>query len=228
MRIARLKSRILPASRASRPRISAVKGHGYSAKDSRIGELPLSHDPALDAHEHTEHAEHAAHEANPFIAKVSITVAVLAVMAAAAGSLETVEGGRAITKSSEAVLAQDRATDAWNEYQADSLKRHMYDIAAGNGGDRATDYQKDSNDERIAQDKARGEAEDFQKERQAHGQASARHEDRHHWLTGSATLVEIGIALSTVAIITRKQPFWYGAMGLGAAGIALFAAAYAG
>src|SRR6201996_4534142 len=110
----------------------------------------MSHDPALEAHEHAEHAEHAAHERNPFISKVSITVAVLAVMAAAAGSLETVEGGRAITESSEAVLAQDRATDAWNEYQADSLKRHMYDIAAGNGGDHAADYQKDSRDERTA------------------------------------------------------------------------------
>ena len=49
---------------------------------------------------------------------------------------------------------------------------------------------------------------------------------RHHWLTGAATLIEIGIALSTVAIITRRQSFWFGAMGLGAVGIALFAVAY--
>ena len=90
-------------------------------------------DPALEAHEHAEHAEHAAHEKDPFISRVSITIAVLAVMAAAAGSLETVEGGRAITQSSEAVLAQDMATDSWNEYQADSLKRHMYDIASVRG-----------------------------------------------------------------------------------------------
>src|SRR6202012_3456755 len=110
---------------------------GYSR--NRIEGL-MSQDPALEAHEHAEHAEHAAHEANPFLAKVSITVAVLAVMAAAAGSLETVEGGRAITESSEAVLAQDRATDAWNEYQADSMKRHMYDIAADNGGNHAASY----------------------------------------------------------------------------------------
>ncbi len=74
----------------------------------------------MEAHEHAEHAEHAAHARDPYITKVSITVAVLAVLAAAAGSLETVEGGRAITESSEAVLAQDQATDAWNEYQADS------------------------------------------------------------------------------------------------------------
>ena len=183
----------------------------------------MSHDPALDAHEHTEHAEHAAHERNPFVAKVSITVAVLAVMAAAAGSLETVEGGRAITESSEAVLAQDKATDSWNEYQADSLKRHMYDIAAESG---LAHFKDDSLAERGAQAKARDKAEEAEKERNTKRTESAHHESRHHWLTGAATLIEIGIALSTVAIITRRQSFWLSAMGLGATGMALFAIAY--
>src|ERR1700744_5057604 len=99
-------------------------------------------DPTLEAHEHMEHAEHAAHEKDPFISRVSITVAVLAVMAAAAGSLETVAGGTAITESSAQVQEQDKATDAWNEYQADSLKRHMYEIAAVAGGPKADDFAK--------------------------------------------------------------------------------------
>src|SRR6201992_1179396 len=104
----------------------------------------MEQDPALEEHEHAEHAEPAAHARDPFISKVSITVAVLAVLAATAGSLETVEGGRAITESSEAVLAQDKATDAWNEYQADSLKRHMYEIASVAGGANAPEYTKES------------------------------------------------------------------------------------
>jgi hypothetical protein len=183
----------------------------------------MSHDSPLEAHEHAEHAEHAAHARDPFISKVSITVAVLAVLAATAGSLETVEGGRAITESSEAVLAQDQATDAWNEYQADSLKRHMYDIAAENG---LAHFRDDSVAERSAQAKARTKAEELEKERDAKRAESARHEARHHWLTGAATLIEIGIALSTVAIITRRQTFWFGAVGLGAVGMALFATAY--
>jgi Domain of unknown function (DUF4337) len=186
----------------------------------------MEHDPALEAHEHAEHAEHAAHEANPFISKVSITVAVLAVMAAAAGSLETVEAGRAITSSSEAVLAQDQATDSWDEYQADSLKRHMYEIAADGGGAHAQDYKKAIGEQHSGQDKARSLAQDFEKERDARTRESAAHEERHHWLTGAATLIEIGIALSTMAIITRRRTFWFGAMGLGAVGMALFAAAY--
>jgi len=188
----------------------------------------MENDPALDAHEHAEHAEHAAHAHDPFIAKVSITVAALAVLAAAAGSLETVEGGRAITLSSDAVLAQDKATDAWNEYQADSLKRHMYTIAANQGGAHGEDYRHIIADQRAAQDKARAEAQDAQKERDARTAQSAQHERRHHWLTGAATLIEIGIALSTVAIITRRPLFWLAAMGLGATGMALFGMAYLG
>src|ERR1700761_4838158 len=169
----------------------------------------MSNDPALDAHEHAEHAEHAAHERNPFVSKVSITVAVLAVMAAASGSLETVEGGRAITESSEAVLAQDKATDSWNEYQADSLKRHMYEIASVAGSAKAEDYKKEISKDRDSQDKAKDKALDAEKDRDVRLKASATHEERHHWLTGAATLIEIGIALSTVAIITSKKAFWF-------------------
>jgi hypothetical protein len=66
------------------------------------------------------------------------------------------------------------------------------------------------------------------KGRDSHSTLSATHEERHHWLTGSATLIEIGIALSTVAIITRKPTFWFGAMGLGVVGITLFGYAYLG
>jgi hypothetical protein len=185
-------------------------------------------DPALEAHENTEHAEHAAHEKDPFVSRVSITVAILAVMAATAGSLETVEGGRAITLSSEAVLAQDKATDSWNEYQADSLKRHMYEIASVAGSAKAEDYATEISKDRDSQDRAREKARDAEKDRDARVRESALHEERHHWLTGAATLIEIGIALSTVAIITARRAFWFSAIGLGAAGAVLFAVAYLG
>src|SRR5580704_17366751 len=120
----------------------------------------MEHDPALEAHEHAEEAEHAAHARDPYISRVSITIAILAVLAAAAGSLETVENGGAITESSEAVLAQDKATDSWNEYQADSLKRHMYDIAAENGSAKAEEYAKEISKDRDRQDKESDKAQD--------------------------------------------------------------------
>lgn len=186
----------------------------------------MSHDPALEAHEHSEHAEHAAHERDPFTSRVAVTVAILAVLAAAAGSLETVEGGRAITASSEAVLKQDQATDAWGEYQADSIKKNLYGMGAQLGGGHADDLKKEAKAESDKQGKVKERAKDFEAERDKLVEESAGHEKRHHWLTGAATLIEIGIALSTVAIITKRRPFWLGAVALGLTGLALGALSF--
>jgi len=186
----------------------------------------MTHDPALDAHEHAEHAEHAAREHDPFIALVSITVAVLAVLAASVGSLETVEAGGAITAASEAVLSQDRATDAWNEYQADSLKRHIYGIAADAGGAKAAAYAATAKQQTGHQAEIKKRAQEDEGDRDKQMAESRLHEHRHHWLTGSATMLEIGIAICTVAIITRRRSFWLGSMLLAVIGLGLFGAAY--
>ena len=186
----------------------------------------MTHDPALEAHEHAEHAEHAAHEHDPFISRVSITVAVLAVLAASVGSLETIEAGGAITSSSEAVLAQDKATDTWNEYQADSLKKHIYGIAADAGGAKAQKYADTAKEQGDKQTEVKKKATEDESERDKLLAASRQHEHRHHWLTAAATLLEIGIAICTVAIITRKRTFWLGSLGLAVAGLVLFATAY--
>jgi len=125
------------------------------------------------------------------------------------------------------VLRQDQATDSWNEFQADGLKRHIYTIAAGSGGALAADYAKTAKTEGAKQAKDRKQALDYEAERDQLGVESQAHEGRHHWLTGAATLFEIGIAMSTVAIITRRQWLWYAATAFGAGGLALLAAAYA-
>jgi hypothetical protein len=186
----------------------------------------MTHDPALEAHEHREHAEHAAHEHDPFIAQVSITVAVLAVLAASVGSLETVEAGGAITAASEAVLSQDKATDAWNEYQADSLKKHIYALAADAGGAKAQTYAATSKEQNEKQAEVRKRAQEDETEREKLMDESRLHEHRHHWLTGAATMLEIGIAICTVAIITRRRTFWLGSLLLAVIGLGLFGAAY--
>jgi hypothetical protein len=186
----------------------------------------MPHDAALEAHDHAEHAEHAAHTADPFINRVSITIAVLAVLAAAVGSLETIEAGGAITSSSEAVLNQDLATDTWGEFQSDSLKKHLYGIAADGGGAKAQAYADTSKKEGAKQADEQKKAKAFEEERDKLLAASRAHEHRHHWLTGAATLLEIGIAICTVAIITRKRWFWLGSLALGAGGLALAGVAF--
>jgi hypothetical protein len=186
----------------------------------------MEHGGALEAHEHSEHAQHAAHTHDPFISRVAISVAVLAVLAAVSGSLETVEGGRALQSTSEAVLQQDEATDTWSEFQADSLKKHIYAIAAASGGKTAADYRKNVKEYSDEQRKLKQQAQEREKEREKFLALAARHEDRHHWLTGAATLFEIGIAMCTVAIITRRRWLWLTSGAFAVVGVALLATSY--
>jgi hypothetical protein len=183
-------------------------------------------DAPLQAHEHLEHAEHAAHEHDPFTSLVSITIAVLAVLAATAGSLETFESASAIIDANKAVLVQDKATDQWNFFESKSLKKNMYLIAADAGGPRADGYKAKAKDEGLGQDQAQAEAKDLESQREQDLIHSERHEKRHHRLAIAATLLEIGIAVSTIAIITRKRLPWIGAATLGVIGAAVMALAY--
>jgi len=183
-------------------------------------------DPALEAHEHLEHAEHAAHENSPFISLVSITIALLAVIAAVTGSLESIEDGSAIIDANKAVLAQDQATDQWAYYQSKSLKQKMYSIAADAGGTHASDYIKTAKKEGDEAKDVQAGAKKLEAERDALLKESRAHEERHHRLSLGATLLEIGIAIATIAIITRHRITWMLSGVLGIAGAAVAALAY--
>jgi hypothetical protein len=182
------------------------------------------HNEPLEAHEHTEHALHAEHDG--FVSRVAIQVAVLAVLAAAAGNLESIEAEKVLVGTSEATLEQDKATDAWGEYEADSIKRHLYVLAAEQNGAKAEKYRKTSDDQNAKQAKIRTTAKEAEDNRNSLLAEARVHESRHHWLTGSATLCEIAIALSTVALVTRRKLLWAGGALLGVGGAALLGLAY--
>jgi hypothetical protein len=177
--------------------------------------------------EHAEHAEHAAHEGNSFMMSVSATIAVLAVVAAVIASVETVETGTAISEKNEAVLKQSQASDQWAYYQAKSIKQNLYAIAAGAGGDKAADYARQAARYEEETRKIQKKAEELEHQRDEKFEAGERHEEKHHGLTFGATLVHIGIAVATIAIITKGQRWpWYASIVLGVAGAAKAALSY--
>jgi len=183
-------------------------------------------DAPLSAHEHLEHAEHAAHANDPFISLVSISIAVLAVIAAIVSSLETFESASAIIGANKAVLAQDQATDQWNFYEAKSLKKNLYTIAADAGGAHAADYARKAKTEGDGQDQAQADAQRLEGQREHDLKDSETHEGRHHRLTIGATLLEMAIALSTIAIVTKKRWPWMISGALGGVGAVVAALAY--
>ena len=186
----------------------------------------MSHDPALEAHEHAEHAEHAAEENNPLISQVTLTIAVMAVIAAIGASLETTEGDKTIVAKNEAVLQQNRATDVWNEYEAKSLKKNLYTIAVDQGGPKAAAYAKIVAQNTADQKDLQGKAKGFEAARDKSGEAAEVHERRHGRLTIASTLLHMAIAIATLAIILKRRWPWFTALILTAAGLGLGAWAY--
>lgn len=186
-----------------------------------MDELPTEH------FEHAEHAKHVAEHGSPFLGIVAMSIAVLAVMAATVGSLETLESGAAISAKNEAILFQSKATDSWNFFQAKSIKKNMYEIAAAGGGpnqDEFTKQAKKNSDDSISIQSQAKQAED---EAAASLGEGARHEQRHHILTVAVTLLHVAIAIATISIITGGKLWpWRTSLALGAAGVIAAGAAY--
>jgi hypothetical protein len=187
-----------------------------------VSDSPLEE---LETHEHTEHAQHAAHVNDPLISQVTFTIAVLAVVAAIAASLETTEGDRAIVTKNEAVLEQNKATDTWNLYEAKSLKKNLYEIAADQPGPKAPGYAKTAAKNGADQGGIQAQAKGFEAARDARNREAEVHELRHGWLTIASTLLHMAIAIATLAILLHRRWPWVTALVLTAAGcgIAVFA-----
>lgn len=155
---------------------------------------------------------------------VSFTMAVLAVLVA----IVTVLGHRTHT---EAVLLQAKASDQWNLYQAKKIRQNdteltidllsalqLRDPAAGKrlADGYSAHEEKWDEDLRVEQEEAqRLEAEVKEAERRAGG-----------FDLGEA-LLEIGLVISSITLLTRLRAYWYMGIAFGLAGVLVAAAVFA-
>ncbi len=186
----------------------------------------MSENPALEAHEHREHAEHAAEANNPLITRVSITIALLAVITAVIGSLESLGTAGAIIESNKATLAQGQASDQWAFYQSKSIKKRLDEMGAAQGGPNAEKLAQKAVQEGKEQAEIQAKAKAFEAKRDEAREAAELDEARHPRLTLAAALLQTAIAISTIAIITRRRWPWYAALLLGIAGVGVAASAF--
>jgi hypothetical protein len=167
-----------------------------------------------EAQELQENAEHAEHEST--LRPVAFTMAVLAVLVA----VVTVLGHRTHT---EAILDQNKATDQWNEYQAHKIRSNDTFLAADllsalTVADQEAakkiakgyaDHQAKWTDE-LKDDKEKAEAFEAKVE-----QAEAR---ANRFDLGEA-LLEIGLVITSVTLLTRRRAYWYMGIVFSVAGI---------
>jgi hypothetical protein len=151
-----------------------------------------------------EHAEHAEHEQT--LRPVALTMTVLAVLVA----IVTVLGHRTHT---EAVLTQNEATDQWNYYQAHKIRANdtalaadilsVVTIADKEGAKKLVEGYKEHQEkwsENLKEEQEKAEALEA-KVKEAEARAV-------RFDLGEA-LLEIGLVIASVTLLTRKRAYWY-------------------
>ena len=176
---------------------------------------------ANEAGELQEHAEHGASESG--MRPVAFTMSVLAVMVA----VTTVLGHRTHT---EAVLNQNKATDQWNFYQAHKMRSNdtllasdILSVVTVVDKDKAAKIEKGYADHQAKWNDDLNEAQEKAKDLENEVALAEKRADRFD--LGEA-LLEIGLVITSVTLLTRSRIYWYFGMVAALAGVASAAAAF--
>jgi hypothetical protein len=165
----------------------------------------------MEANEAQELQEHAEHGAESKMRPVAFTMSVLAVLVA----VTTVLGHRTHT---EAVLKRAEASDTWNEYQAKKIRAYNTDLATKLLNDLSvTDKdaaKKDAKEWASHQEKWAEDLKEEQKEAQGLEEKVKQAEQKATFFDFGEALLEIGLVVSSVTLLTRSRLYWY--LGIGA------------
>jgi hypothetical protein len=184
-----------------------------------MSEIPAAHEQLETA----EHAAYAAAEGGLRAAIVPLSIAVMAVIAGALGGLESTASSNAIIARSDASIRRNEASDLWSQYQAESLKKHLYGIAAAQPGVDSVSL-KTQVDKYAAEETAlQAQAKAKEKETADQVAVSERAIELHHRLSYATSIVQLAIALASISIVIRRRWLWYGSLACLAAGIVVAA-----
>jgi hypothetical protein len=161
---------------------------------------------------------HHDHGDNPLVVPVSVTISILAVLVAAV----TLLGHRAHT---EELLRETQAASRWAQYQAKSVRLHetqgfsdVVNIVAsldkGKGEALREKYLKEVEHYENDKEDVSNEAKALETERDL----AARKGDR---FDGGEALLEIGLVICSLTLLTKNKAFWVGGILIGAAGVIL-------
>jgi uncharacterized protein YlxW (UPF0749 family) len=176
---------------------------------------------ANEAQELKENAEHGSQESA--MRPVAFTMSVLAVLVA----VTTVLGHRTHT---EAVLTQNQATDQWNLYQAHKIRANDTKLISDLLGVVSVANQQAAS--KLAQSYAdhqtkwAEDAKDAQEKAETLEARVEKAEARASRFDLSEALLEIGLVITSVTLLTRSRIYWYLGIVFSVAGAASAASAF--
>ena len=165
-------------------------------------EVPTEH-----LHEQiNEKAEELFEKKEKWTLMVAISTALMAVFAAIAGLM-------AGHHSNEALIEQIKSSDQWAYYQAKSIKAEIRALKP-----------ESANASSKSPGQVKQEAEEIKKKAEDNEKNSEFHLGKHVLLARSVTLLQVAIAISAIAILTRKRFMWVIGIVIALGGIGIFIA----
>ena len=161
---------------------------------------------------------HHDHGDNPYVVPASVTISILAVLVAAVSLL----GHRAHT---EELLRETQAASRWAQYQAKSVRLHethgysdMISIVAPLNKEKGEalrgKYEKEVEHYESDKEDVSKEAEALERDRDLAGRRGDRFD-------GGESLLEIGLVICSLTLLTKRRSYWIGGSLIGGGGVLL-------
>jgi len=151
----------------------------------------------------------------PWVKQVALLTGVLAALSGFLIVRSTAVTNNAIYESNQAILSQTEASDAWTEYQADSIKARVVETALATAADLSAASRaalnKQAADLRNRQPATKQAATDKTADRDRHLQVGLNWLAEKDLLGYAGLAAQLGIALASVAAMVRwRTPFIVG------------------
>ena len=165
----------------------------------------------------TEHLhEHIKEKAEEGREKWSMYAAVYTAFMAVFAALGSLLAGH---HSNEALISQIKASDQWAYYQAKGIKAEIAQSIVLQHAALNTEAPAEIKEKQV---KYKAEQQEIMDKAHEAEKDSEHHLEKHVTLARSVTLFQIAIAISAIAMLTRRALLWYFSLALSIAGAALF------
>ena len=178
---------------------------------------------------HHERAEHAKDTKEAVWTRwIALTTAILAVFAAISALNAGKYANESLIEKNNAVLFQAQASDKWSEFQAKSIKGNLAaQTVVLLGGVRAPEKQVETWKEKAKKyeeekTELSAEAKELEKERDEKNTESGEFLAHHEVFAVCVTFLQVAIALSAIAALTKQKPVWYISLLVGILGVGYF------
>ena len=180
------------------------------------------------AHGHGGHGGE--HKTETWIVQLSLSTAIIAVLAAIAALQSGSYANEALADKNDSILAQSKASDLWDYYQAKGIKAAIYatqaDASDGAKPELAAKLREQAKKQLDEQKDLQDQAREQEKSVKEKDESSELLFHKHHQFALAVTIFQVAIAMAAIAALTKRRPIWLVSLAVGASGLWFFVQGY--